>query len=316
MVHLDDIKFVGKNLHRPECVLVAQDGTLHVADWRGGITLIYPNGNQRTILAKGEFKPKPNGIAIWPDGGWLLTHLGNEDGGVYKLNEDGDLSPFLLQVEGEPLPPTNYVHIDRNGRVWITVSPRLKPRILGCKPNWRDGFIILVDESGARIVAEELGFTNECLIHPITGHLYVNETFSRCLSRFDVSSKGDLSNKIVVAEFGLGEFPDGFAFDDEGGIWVTCVVSNKVIRVNANGKKQTILEDNDPEHLAKVEEAYQKSCLKRDHLDQIISIKLKNISSIAFGGKDLKTVYLGCLLGQSIAIFESKIAGLSPSHWN
>ena len=245
-----------------------------------------------------------------------MTHLGNEDGGVYKLNEDGDLSPFLLQVEGKPLPPTNYVHIDRNGRVWITVSTRLKPRILGCKPNWRDGFIILVDESGARIVAEELGFTNECLIHPVTGHLYVNETFSRCLSRFDVSSNGDLSNKIVVAEFGLGEFPDGFAFDDEGGIWVTCVVSNKVIRVNANGKKQTILEDNDPEHLAKVEEAYQKSRLKRDHLDQIISIKLKNISSIAFGGKDLKTVYLGCLLGQSIAIFESKIAGLSPSHWN
>ena len=102
--------------------------------------------------------------------------------------------------------------------------------------------------------------------------------------------------------------------------WAQLVSKSKTSKLSKgiiNGeKKQTILEDNDPEHLAKVEEAYQKSCLKRDHLDQIISIKLKNISSIAFGGKDLKTVYLGCLLGQSIAIFESKIAGLSPSHWN
>ena len=33
-------------------------------------------------------------------------------------------------------------------------------------------------------------------------------------------------------EFGTGEFQDGFAFDIEGGVWVTCVVSNKVIRIS------------------------------------------------------------------------------------
>ena len=316
MIDLDELEFIGKGLCRPECVLVDKSGNLHVADWRGGITLISKMGDQKTIIAKGKFKPKPNGIAILPDGDWLITHLGNENGGVFKLKKNGDLIPFLLEINGEPLPPTNYVHIDANGRIWITVSTRLIPRILGCKPNWQDGFIILIDEKGPRIVADNLGFTNECLIHPITGHLYVNETFKRCLSRFEVAPNGDLSNKRIVTEFGLGEFPDGFAFDSEGGIWVVCVVSNRVFRVNENGKKQMILDDSDPYHLSTVEDAYQKGQLRREHLDQIVSLKLKNISSIAFGGIDLKTIYLGCLLGTKIAKFNSEISGLPPSHWS
>ena len=46
-----------------------------------------------------------------------------------------------------------------------------------------------------------------------------------------------------------------------------------------------------------------------------MSTKLKNISSIAFGGSDLKTIYLGCLLGKQVATFKSNICGLEPSHW-
>ena len=315
LINLKKLEFIGKDLKRPECVLVDKEGTLHIADWRGGITLIYKNGIQKTILAKANFKLKPNGIALHPEGGWLLTHLGDKDGGVYKLNQNGKLTPYLLEINGAPLPPTNYVHIDNLGRVWITVSTRIVPRILSCKPNFKDGFIILIDDEKPRIVAEKLGFTNECLIHPVTGELYVNETFSRCLSKFNVSSNGQLIDKKIVTEFGIGEFPDGFAFDSLGGIWVTCIVSNKVIRVTKDGQKQTMIDDSDPIHVAYVEEAYQKSVLERKHLDTIGGKKLKNISSIAFGGPDLKTVFLGCLLGNQIASFKSNISGLKPSHW-
>ena len=316
LININNLKFIGNNLKRPECVLVDKEETLHVADWRGGITLIYKNGFQKTILAKGNFKPKPNGIAILPGGGWLITHLGDNDGGVYKLSVKGILTPYLLEIDGKPLPPTNYVHIDGIGRVWITVSTCLIPRILGCKANIKDGFIILVDEDKPRIVAEKLGFTNECLIHPITGELYVNETFSKCLSKFKVSSNGNLYDKKIVTNFGFGEFPDGFAFDVEGGVWVTCIVSNKVIRISSSGEKEEILKDNDINHVQYVEEAYQKGVLDRIHLDTIKSKKLKNISSVAFGGSDLKNVFLGCLLGDTIATFKSEIAGIEPAHWN
>lgn len=317
MVKVEEIKLLGKNLNRPECILVSADRSLHVADWRGGVTVISQDSITRTILADADFSLKPNGIAILADSdGWLVTHLGDTEGGVYNLDWNGQLRPFLLELYGELLPPTNYVHVDHLARVWITVSTRLIPRIKGCRPDHSDGFIILVDKKGPRIVADNLGYTNECLVDSNTNRLYVNETFGRRLSCFDICDDGSLKNKRVICEFGFGNFPDGLTFDEEGGIWITSIVSNRVIRVLPTGEQEIILEDNDLEHLEWVEEAYLNSKLERRHLDVAVSKVLKNVSSLAFGGDDMKTVYLGCLQGNSIPTFKSKIKGLAPFHWN
>lgn len=315
MIDIDQLEFIGRELQRPECVLAAAGGSVHVADWRGGVTVIAGDGVQCSVLARGDFKPKPNGIAILKEGGWLLAHLGDSDGGVYRLHPDGRLTPFLLDVGGAPLPPTNYVHADGRGRIWVAVSTRLKPRARGYRADCADGFIVLVDQAGPRIVADALGYTNECLVHPESGQLFVNETFARRLSRFDVANDGTLSNRTTVARFGPGTFPDGLTFDAEGGIWITSIVSNRVIRINRFGEQEVILEDSDPEHLAWVEEGYRTGTLGRSHLDRAAGRRLKNISSLAFGGPDLKTVYLGCLSGDSLATFRSAIAGLPPTHW-
>ena len=226
------------------------------------------------------------------------------------------VKPFLLEVDKIGLPPTNYVHIDHLGRVWITVSTKLCPRILGCRPDYADGFIILVDNKGPRIVADNLGYTNECIVDPLLNRLYLNETFGRRLSFFDIEENGSLSNKQIVCEFDFGEFPDGLTLDVEGGIWITSIVSNRVIRITPEGSRETILEDNFLTHLDWVEKAYLNSCLERKHLDTAGGKILKNISSLAFGGKDMKTAYLGCLQGDSIATFRSEIAGAKPSHWD
>ena len=316
MININELSFVGENLSRPECVLVDFDGALHIADWRGGVTVISSQNNSETIVANSLDKLKPNGIAILAGmDGWLVTHLGETDGGVFHLKPDGKLEPFLLEIEKRVLPPTNYVHIDHLARVWITVSTRLTPRILGCRPDCSDGFIILIDERGPRIVADNLGYTNECVVDPNANKLYVNETFGRKLVCFDIAYDGSLSNKKTVFEFGFGEFPDGLTFDVEGGIWITSIVSNRVIRISPDGKSQIILEDSNPSHLQWVEEAYLNSRLERKHLDTNGSQILKNISSLAFGGDDMKTVYLGCLQGSAIATFHSEIAGAQPSHW-
>jgi hypothetical protein len=41
----------------------------------------------------------------------------------------------------------------------------------------------------------------------------------------------------------------------------------------------------------------------------------RNVSSLAFGGPDGRTAWLGCLLSDSLATFRSPVAGLPPSHW-
>jgi sugar lactone lactonase YvrE len=315
---LEALRFVGQGLERPECVLATRAGDLYTADWRGGVAHLRPDGSQALYagtLPDGR-KPRPNGIALRANGNFLFADLGEASGGVYELARDGSIRAFLLAVEGSGLPPANFVHEDALGRVWITVSTRQVPRAAAYRADVADGFIVLADAKGARVVADGLGYTNEALPSPDGRYLYVNETFGRRLTRFRIATRGELEAREVVARFGAGTFPDGLAFDAEGGVWITSVVSNRVIRVAPDGSQQVMLEDCDAAHLAWVEQAYQAGEMGRPHLDGIRSRRLKNISSLAFGGPDLRTAYLGCLLGDALATFRSPLPGAAPVHWN
>ena len=144
----------------------------------------------------------------------------------------------------------------------------------------------------------------------------MNETFGRRLTRFPILADGSLGSAKVVTEFGAGTFPDGLVEDQEGNFWVTSIVSNRVICVAEDGRQSLFLEDYDSDHLAWVEQAYQASDMGRPHLDNVKSGVLKSISSLAFGGPDLRTAYLGCLLGDSLATIRMPVAGRPPVHWN
>jgi sugar lactone lactonase YvrE len=319
MIGLDDVSFVGHGLARPECVLATASGNIFAADWRGGVSHLRPDGNQVLYLGKSADLPegpRPNGIALEPDGSFLFAHLGTEVGGVWRIDRSGQIRPVLTQVDGHVIPPSNFIIRDRRGRLWLTVSTRLSPRSLDYRRTASSGFVILADQSGARIVADGLGFANECLVDPSEKWLYVNETYVRCLSRFPLHADGSLGSKEIVAEFGPGQFPDGMAFDVEVQLWIVCIVSNQLLRVNPrNGRVTTVLEDSEAEHVAWFEAAYQKNELDRVHVDTIRSRKLRNISSIAFGGTGNRTAYLGCLLGDAIASVPMTVAGIPPVRW-
>ena len=312
------LDYVGASLNRPECVLAHASGHLLVGDWTGGggVTVIEPDGHCRRVLASDHEAPlRPNGIALLPGGSILLAHLGESDGGVYRLGADGRTTPFCLEVDGAPLPPTNFVGLDHRGRIWITVSTRKHPRSLDYRPDAGEGFVVLVDGEGARIVADGLGYTNECVVDLAGERLFVNETFGRRIACFDIVEGGGLTGKRTIAEFGEGTFPDGLALDAEGGLWVTSIVSNRVIRVAPDGTQETVLEDSDPEHVAWVERAYLEHSMGRPHLDTARGGHLRNLSSLAFGGADLRTAYLGSLHGDAVAHFRAPLAGQPPAHW-
>jgi len=316
---LQSLGHVGTGLVRPECVLATAHGDLYSADWRGGVAHRLPDGTQRLYSGRlpGGAGLRPNGIALLADGSFLIAHLGAEQGGVYRLMRDGRVEPWLLEVAGEALPPTNFVLRDAAGRTWVTVSTRLVPRALGYRRSCNDGFIACVQPDGrAAVVADGLGYTNEVALHPGGAWLYVNETFARRLSRFSLRSNGSLGARETVTEFGPGTFPDGLAFDEAGHAWVVSIVSNRLIRVAPDGSQTLWLEDADAEHLAWVEAAYEAAQMGRPHLDGVRSQVLRNISSIAFAGPQRRTAVLGCLLGDSLATLALPVAGAVPAHWN
>lgn len=317
-LELKSVQFVGSRLARPECVLCTRAGDVFASDRRGGVSHITPDGGHRiyagaTLDLSGPLHP--NGIALDRDGSFLIAHLVDGEGGLFRLYRDGRLIPVLRQVDGVDLHVTNFVLLDAQGRIWVTISTRQCPRIKAFRPGVADGYIVLIDDRGARIVADGLGFANECRIDPSGQWLYVNETYARCLTRFRLADDGTLAQRELVTEFGPGEFPDGLAFDIQGGLWVTCILSNRLIRIDADGTPVRLLDDNDPAHIQEVELAYQAGKLSRALLDRKSWSKLAHISSIAFAGPQLDMAYFGVLLADRLPLIAMPVRGVPLVHW-
>ena len=310
---LHSLQTFGRDLERPECVHCTAQGDVFVSDWRGGVTRIRPDGSQQLI--RGERLIKTNGFAILADRSFLLAHLDEREGGVWRLALDGRLEPYLLEVEGRALPPTNFV-LFANDKAYVTVSTRLVPRTLARTPGHADGFIVCKDRHGARIVADALGFTNEAKVDPSGRWLYVNETFGKRTSRFRIAANGDLGERQLFAEYPHGVFPDGLDFDAEGGLWITSIYSNRLIHVAGDGRQRVVLEDNDPGFVDAIEDAFARGALVDAGNPEVPAVRIRNLSSSAFGGPDLRTLYLGCLQDDRIYRMPSPVAGARPPHWD
>jgi sugar lactone lactonase YvrE len=320
-IGVDQLSFVGRELKRPECVLCMPSGRLYVADRNGGILRIEPDGKQALLkwqLPSGVHDFIPNGFALLPDGTFLVANMGH-DGGVWARRPDGQVEPYLMEADGERLAKANFVFNDEQGRVWITVTTRSDPLSkamtgLG-QPELRDGFVCLVDSKGGRIVADGFAFTNEARIDSSGKGFYVVETQGRRITRFRLGSNGDLSGRETFTTFGHGTFADGMAFDAEGHLWVTSIVSNRLWRVAPDGKATLEFEDGNAEHIAEVERVLTDRSIRREHFYMKSGARVQNVASIAFGGPDLRTAYLGSLSGDTIAAFRSPAAGLPLPHW-
>lgn len=337
IIDVSAVRFIGSGLSRPECVVAHASGLLFAPDWTepGGVSAIAPNGGVRRLLATrpgdGVDRPvRPNGIALEPGGTFLLAHLGEDRGGVYRLDAFGRCDVVVDRVDGEPMPPTNFVARDKKGRLWITVSTRKTPRADDYRAEADTGFVAVAEPGAreARVVADGLGYANECLLSPEGDTLLINETFGRRLTAFDISDAGGagptLGDKRTVATFGAGMFPDGLTLCEDGSVAVVSIVSNRVLLVRPNETGdgggdvtiETLLEDRDVGFVETVEKAFRAGEMGRVHLDGNPSKRLRNISNLAFGGPDLKTAYLGSLLGGSIAVVDSPVAGAAPHHWD
>jgi len=306
---------LGRALHRPECVLGTRAGDVYVPDWRGGVAVIRADGSQHAWLARSDdIELRPNGIAIDRDGSFLIANLGDA-GGIWRLTQDGALTPWLLAIDGVALPPANFVTTDDRGRTWLSVSTRQRPRQLAWRPDLADGFVALVDQRGARIVADGLHYTNECRPDPTGEWLYVVETFGRRLTRFRIGTGGSLKPPETVVTFGHGTWPDGFVFDEQHGIWVTSLISNRLLRFDG-ANLDTVVEELNRDHVNRVEEAFASGRMLAEHLGPIPETRLQHVTSVGFGGPDLRTVYIGCLHTDCIFRFRTEIPGVAPPHWN
>jgi gluconolactonase len=238
---LSDLTYTGHDLVRPESVLALPNGTLWTSDGRGGLTRIDPDGSQQFIDGLGG--TEPNGLAMTDDGSLIVANLGLSK--VQKLHPDLHVEDLLTEVDGVSITTPNFVFLDSRQRLWISVMTREHhwwPAAAAPRP---DGYIVLLDEKGPRIVADGLFLTNEIRLDATEEYLYVVETIMNHMLRFRVQPDGSLTDKEIFGpdNLGTGAAIDGFTFDVEGNLWVTLVLRNGLGIITTDGDYHVVFED-------------------------------------------------------------------------
>ena len=324
------LQYIGCGLQRPECILAEPDGTLWVADARGGVVRLAPDGRQTLITQKqsGHFQAAgseasrylegtlPNGLAFAPNGDILISNFGTDC--LELMSRDGTSRVLADSIEGEPIGKVNFVLRDSKDRIWITVSTRVKNWMRALRTDLRDGYIARYERGVFRIVADGFHFTNEIRFDAKEEFLYVAETTGGCITRLRVDEKGDVRERETFgpSRLGTGAWPDGIAFDSYGNLWGTLVYSDKLFVLTPKGDLRVLLDEGDSQKVAALEHAFFRSDVTEDVLFVTGRGVAPWMASVTFGGPDLGTVYIGSLKGERIPCFRAPVPGLPMVHWN
>lgn len=323
-----EIRYVGHDLQRPECILAEPDGTLWSADARGGVMRIAADGTQSFVGQRSDrgaggegFEDRyfqtqgslPNGLAFAADGSFLIANFGTD--AVELMDRAGNTRTLLHEIDGRPLGKANFVTRDRKGRLWVTVTTRTNPWTRSVTDRIHDGYIALLDEKGARIVAEGLCGTNELRFDPGEEWLYVAETTERRVTRFRAQPDGRLTHRETYGPSDVGGFCDGIAFDAYGNLWSTLVMADRLIAITPDGDVLTLLDDGVPEATRALDEAWRDYRVTPALMAAAKGTVAPWMASVTFGGPDLRTVYLGSLQGTRIPFLRSPVAGQKLIHW-
>jgi sugar lactone lactonase YvrE len=327
-VERSSIKTIGSDLRRPECILAEKDGTLWTADARGGVIRISTDGAQELIAQNRDSDlgrdatPEqlilggtlPNGLAFDAQGNILIANFGTD--AIEIMTRDGKSRTLYDSIDGAPLGKTNFVLTDSKGRIWFTVTTRLTPWTRSINEKAADGYVGLIDDKGIRIVADGFVGTNEIRLDANEEWLYVVETNARCISRLRVHADGSLSQREVFGPTNLGGTPDGFAFDSIGNLWITLVMAERLIALTPSGEQLLLLDDGKPDAVKNYDHHFYAGTVTPDVLAACKGTIAPWMASVTFGGPDLRTVYLGSLMGTTVSYFQSPVPGLPMSHWN
>uniref|UniRef100_UPI0035CAF34C SMP-30/gluconolactonase/LRE family protein n=1 Tax=uncultured Sphingomonas sp. TaxID=158754 RepID=UPI0035CAF34C len=329
-VDRDTIRYVGRDLQRPEGILAERDGTLWAADARGGLMRIDPDGRQELIVQRADphfdlsdgnavesllTGTLPNGIAFASNGDILIANFGTDR--LERMTRSGQTRVIMDTIDGRAIGKVNFVLRDSRDRMWVTVSTQVNPWSDAINATLADGSIILVDERGARVVADGFQFTNEIRLDAAEEWLYVAETTGKRVSRLRVSPDGSLSERQVYGPASLGAgVIDGICFDAYGNLWATMVFADRLLAITPDGELLELMNDGDPAATAAFEAYFSTGKPVPFEVTMACGGTVARwLASVTFGGPDLATVHLGSLRGSRIPTFSSPVAGLPMVHW-
>ncbi|EGI76546.1 SMP-30/gluconolactonase/LRE family protein [Hylemonella gracilis] len=212
-------------------------------------------------------------------------------GGLHRFDPRSGTFSLCVPVETDrPGNRLNDGHVDAEGALWFGSMDDAETEASGVLYRiGRDGVLSVRDTAYV--------ITNGPAFSPDGATLYHNDTLRRVVHAFDVGTEGVLSRKRVFTRIAGSGYPDGMAVDREGCLWVALFGGGRIERFSPDGG-----------------------------LLGAVHFPCSNITKLAFGGDDLRTVYVStarkgldeaALAQQPLAgglfMFQTDVPGLAPT---
>ena len=260
--------------------------------WDGSRYLYFTGGGRISRIAPSATTPEvfreggaPNGLLFDHQGRLVICEAANRR--VIRLETDGSATVLADSYEGKPFNSPNDLAIDSQGRIYFS-DPRYGKRdgmeMLDDAKRAIEG-VYRIDAPGqvVRILIHEIDRPNGLAISPRDKYLYVADNNNdaggaRKLWRFDLRKDGtpELATQKLLFDWKTSRGPDGIKVDRKGNLYVAAgrtrprpphetaePFTGGVYVLRANGK-----------------------------LINTIPITDDEVTNCAFGGRDLKTLFI------------------------
>lgn len=237
-----------------------------------------------------NFKKQQTIGKIYPDGkAEIFVELPGESiGNGIRFNSKGDMliadyvNHNILKVDMDSREVTTFAHNSKMNQP-NDIAIGGDDRLYASDPNWSEntGQLWRIDPDGQTVLLEkDMGTTNGVSVSPDGKTLYVNESVQRRVWAYELSLDGNISNKrlfISFTDYGL----DGMRCDVDGNLYIARHGKGTVVMVSPEG----------------------------EILREIPTAEGKNVTNLAFGGPDGRTVYMTVADTGNIQFFRAEQPG-------
>ncbi len=200
---------------------------LWFSDWgRREVIAVDLEGNSKVIVEAPSF---PCCVDWLPDGRLLLVSA--REGLLLRRQPDGSLVTHGDLTGVSDPPPGNELVVDGRGNAYVN-GPGFD--MMAGAEFASGGIAVVAPDGSARQVVDDIAFPNGMLVTADNSTLIVADSYSKCLTAFDVEPDGSLANRRVWADLGDG-VPDGICLDAEGAVWYGDVPNKRCVRVREGG---------------------------------------------------------------------------------
>jgi xylono-1,5-lactonase len=233
---------------------VDESGRLYFADHgSNSVRRRNPDGRLETLVAG---RQSVGGLALGEGGSLLMSGptLARWD------EKAGQVTDIFSKYEGRTIHGLNDMTVDSQGSVYIG-SMNYNALDRQAKPV--PGDLYRVDPGGkVTLVGEGYQVSNGLGFSPDGKLLYHADSPPNVINVYDVAPNRTLRDRRVFAKLPEG-YPDGLSVDAEGGVWVAAIFAYELVRFKPDGT-----------------------------VDQRVKFPARMVVSAAFGGADMRDLYV------------------------